>query len=304
MKAVERRETRVYNEDAMNSREILYMITPIMVGSVASVMGLFVFIFIGSEEDILMLFLMIGIPLGLGVAAWLVIAIKLSARAAQFGLKGVSRGLLSATILFLDMLLEGYIESGNIVDPSPPEEYSRYASMQFYAARFALKKLDLENYKMHTQLLKEKRQASWSTREKLFNNYAVFALIPIVGSIIAAIVLQSFNLISEYLAIVVLSLSSLIGVLLVCMIGVYLRKNSGKEPSEEVERAILEPDLKTETHLVLDRLLGILISEGEHPLRVMTIGEYDELNYTDNTYLTSRGIMLREAVLIPRQFSS
>jgi hypothetical protein len=304
MKAVEKREPRVYHEDSMDSREILYMLAPIMVGSVASVIGLFLFVMIGSEEDILLLFLLIGIPLGLGVAAWLVIAIILSARAPKFGLRGVSRGLLSATILFLDMLLEGYIESGNIVEPSPPEEYSRYASMQFYAARFALKKLDLENYKTHTQRFKEKRQASWSTGERLFNNYAVFAFILIVGSIIAAIVLQSFSLISEYLTIIVLTSSLILGVLLVCMISVYYRRNAKREPSEELERAVLEPDLKTETHLLLDSLLGILISEGEHPLRLLTISEYDELTYTGNTYVTSRGITLREAVLIPRRFSS
>jgi hypothetical protein len=304
MNAVKKRAPRVYNEDAMNPREILYMITPIMVGSVASVMGLFLFVFIGSEEDILMLFLLIGIPLSLGVVVCLVIASKLSARAAQFGLRGVSRGLLSATILFLDMLLQGYIESGSIVEPSPPEEYSRYASMQFYATRLALKKLDLENYKTHTQLLKEKRQASWSTGKRLFNNYAVFAFILIVGSIIAATVLQSFGLISEYLTIIVLTSSLILGVLLICMISVYYRRNAKREPSEELERAILEPDLKTETHLILDSLLGILISEGEHPLRLLTISEYDELTYTSNTYVTSRGITLREAVLIPRRFSS
>ncbi|MBY8996080.1 MAG: hypothetical protein KGD60_00010 [Candidatus Thorarchaeota archaeon] len=303
MKVVERRDSRVYQEDSMNSREIMYMLAPILVGAIGSVVGLFLFTLIASESDFLLLLLMLVSPLCIGVIVMLMIAIKLSARSTQYGLKGVSRGLLSVTILFLDMLLEGYADIGNIVEPSPPEEFSRYTSMGFSVTNFALKKLDPESCKIHAQLLKEKKQSTWSLREKLFMNYAWFILLLIVGLMIVAVVLHTFNLVSDYVAIIMLTLSVVLGGALVCIIVAQLRRISEREPSEELERAILEPDLKTETRLILDRLLGTLFSEGEHPLRILTISEYDELKYTGHTYTTSRGFTLREAVLIPRRFS-
>ena len=304
MKVVENRESRVYHEDYMTSREILYMLAPIFVGCGGSVIGLFLFILVESENDYLILLPLVGGPLILGVVVMFVIALKLDARAAQYGLKGVSRGLLSITILYLDMLLEGYTDTGNIVEPAPPEEFSRYTSRGFSTTNFALKRIDPDSYKIHAQLLKEKKQSIQPSREKLFINYVWFVLFLIVGLIFVVFVLQNFNLISEYDLMKMLTLSTIVGVLLVCIIGTQRRRISEREPSEELEKAILEPDLKTETRLILDRLMGTLFSEGEHPLRVLTISEYDELTYTGNTYMTSRGIMLREAVMIPKRFRS
>ena len=280
MKAVEERESRVYHEDSMNSREIQYMLAPILVGAIGSVIGLFVFTLVASESDFLLLLLMLASPPSVGVVVMFVIALKMDNRAVQYGLKGVSRGLLSVTILFLDMLLEGYADTGNIVEPSSPEEFSRYTSRGFSVTNFALKKLDPESYKIHTRLLKEKRQSTSSSREKLFMNYAWLVPIIITGVIIVVFVIQTFNLVSEYEVMIMLTLSVVLGVPLVCMIFAQLRTISERAPSEELERAILEPDLKTETRLILGRLLGMLFSEGKYPLRVLTIGEYDELNYT------------------------
>lgn len=120
---------------------------------------------------------------------------------------------------------------------------------------------------------------------------------------ITAFALQSLNLVPEQLTTIVLILSTVMGSILICMICAHLRRESARGPSEELERAVLEPDLKTETRLILERLLSTLYSEEEHPLRVLTISEFDELTYTGHTYTTSRGIILREAVLIPQCFN-
>lgn len=280
------------------------MLAPLLVGAIGSVIGFFLFILVATESDFLILLLMLGGPIVLGVVVMFVIAVKLDARAARYGLKGVSRSLLSVTILFLDMLLEGYADTGSIVKPSPPEEFSRYTSRGFATANFALKRIDPESYKIHAQLLKEKKQSTLSSVEKLIMNYSWLFLILIAGLIIVVFVLQTFSLVSENEVTIMLTLSIVLGAPIVYTIITQFRRISEREPSEELERAILEPDLKTETRLILGRLLGTLFSEGEHPLRVLTISEYDELNYTGNTYTTSRGIILQEAVLIPRRFST
>jgi hypothetical protein len=303
MKAVERREPIVYDEDAMDPREILYMLAPIVVGFTGSVIGLFYFIYAFSEEDLLTLILILGIPPTIGVALTFGIAFKLNERARKLGVKGVSRGLLSATILYLDMLLEGHIESIKIIGPSPPDEINRYALSGLSSTSFALKRIDPENFKIHRQLLNEKREATWSLGKRLFMNYVVFALVILAGLMIATIVLPSLNLVPEELAQAGLILSAIAGFLLVCIIGIYLRKNHEERPSEELRNAMLEPDLKSETRLILDRLLSTLLSEGIHPLRVLTINEYSELIYTGNAYMTSKGIKLREALLIPHCFN-
>ena len=287
----------------MNSREILLLLTPIVVGFVVSVIALFSLLFVGFEVDFLIILLILGSPPGVGIVVMFTIAFRLDKQAAQYGIHGISRSLLSVTILFLDMLLEGHADTGNIVEPSPPEEFSRYTSLGFSSTNFALKKIDPESHKIHATLLKEKKQSTASWGGKLVMRFGWFFLVFIFGTLIVVVVLQNFNLLQEDLALIVLYSLSLVGVLVICMFAGHFRRTSQTAPSDELERAILEPDLKTETRLILDRLLGTLFSEGKHPLRVLTIGNYDELNYTDNTYRTSRGIILREAVLIPRHLS-
>ncbi len=303
MSSVEKKAPRVYSEDNMVIREVLYMLAPIFGGIIVSIIALFSFPFIASEEDFLILLLAIGIPPGIGLVLMLVIAFKLSKRAANYGLRGVSRNLISVTILFLDTLLEGYLDTGRIIEEQSPEELKLYASGGFFATRFALKRLDPENYKIHDQLFKEKKQANKSLREKVLDHYASFVFLLIAGLIVAAIALQSLNLLPEYLTTIALTLLIVIGILLICIMGIHLRKKSESGLSEELERAVLEPDLKTETQYILDKLLITLVCEGEHPLRLLTIGEHNLLTYTGNTYLTSRGIMLKEAVLIPKCFN-
>jgi hypothetical protein len=303
MKAVERREPMVYDEDAMDPRETLYMLAPIVVGFAGSVIGLFYFIYAFSEEDLLILILILGIPPTIGAALTFGIAFKLTVRASKLGVRGVSRGLLSATILYLDMLLEGHTESIKIVGPSPPDEINRYALSGLSSTSLVLKRIDPENFRIHRQLLKEKREATWSLGKTLFMNYGVFALIILAGLMITAIALPSLNLVPEEVAEAGSILTTIAGFLMVCIIGIYLRKNNERKPSEELRSAMLEPDLKSETRLILDRLLGTLLSEGEHPLRVLTTNEYNELTYTGNTYMTSNDIKLREALLIPHCFN-
>ena len=157
MKAVKEKAPRVYSENSMNSREVLYMLTPIFGGIVVSLIALFSFPLFGSEEDVMILLLLIGMPLGIGIAFTFVVAIKLSNQAASYGVRGVSRNLISFTVLYLDMLLEGYVDTGRITEETSPEEFSLYLASGFSAIRFALKRLDPENYKLHAQLFKEKK---------------------------------------------------------------------------------------------------------------------------------------------------
>jgi len=304
MKAVEKRASRVYSENSMNTREVLYMLTPVLVGLVVSVIFLFLYLDVAAEIDSLILLLALGLPPGLGILVMFFAALQLNSQAAYYGVRGVSRNLLSTTILFLDMLLEGHVETGQIVEPQPPEEFMCLSSIGLHATNFALRKLDPENYKIHAQLLSEKKQSGRSPRERLLMKYMILILLLMAGLTMTMMVLMVFSLFSEFLIVEVLTLFATLGLLLICMLGVQLRRNEQREPSEEVERAILEPDLATETRLILDRVLEIVLSEGEHPLRLLTIGEYDELTYTGNTYKTSRGIMLREAVLFPRHFNA
>ncbi|MFW9976316.1 MAG: hypothetical protein ACFFDQ_13675 [Candidatus Thorarchaeota archaeon] len=302
MRAVEKRASRVYFENNMDTYELVYMLTPVFVGFVASTILLFSYLDVAVEIDFLILLLALGLPLGMGILVMILVAFQLTLKAATYGVRGVSRNLLSVAIMFLDMLNEGHLHTGNIIEQPSLEEYDLYSSRGFSATNLVLKKLDPGSYEIFSQFLKEKKQASKALREKLFDYSVIFGFILIVGLIIAAFMLQSLNLISEDLTMMLLTFSTVVGILLVCIASVHLRRKSERGPSEELERTILEPDLKTETQLTLDRLLGTLISEAEHPLRVLTIGEHDLLTYTDHTYKTSKDIILREAVLIPKRF--
>ena len=87
-------------------------------------------------------------------------------------------------------------------------------------------------------------------------------------------------------------------ILCIALVGYVIRN---KEPPEKVELAIREPEVRTETEYVLTRLFRFFFEESKHPLRILVMGNYDDLKYTDRIFTTSREMTLREAVLLPRQ---
>ncbi|MHA2432513.1 MAG: hypothetical protein ACXADO_04705 [Candidatus Thorarchaeota archaeon] len=301
MRAVESREPRVYQEEVVSVREILLIISPLLVGSAVGFVAIFRYLSTSPEPVFLSLMLSIMVPLLVGIIVMFLIVFRRESQAREYGLKGVSRSSLSLTILFLDMILNGYVDTGEIADLPRPEEYLRSSQRGYGTTIYTLKKLDHETGDNYADLIREKILSTMTGKERLFAKVFPFALITAAAALLVAMVSLEWSMIPEQAALVALAAGLIAAVLLMCGLGINAVRTRGEEPRPELEMAISEPDLKTQTSIALDRLLETILSEGEHPLRVLTISDYDELRYTGTTYTTEKGMTLREAVLIPRR---
>ncbi len=304
MKAVERREPRVYHEDVVSTREILLMLSPLVTGIAVGFLAMFWYFSTSSEPEFLFFMLSVLLPLLVGIFVMFLFVFRKASQAREYGLMGISRSSLSLTILFLDMILNGYVDTGEIVDSPRPEEYLRFSQRGYGATIYAVKTLDSDTGEKYAALIREKILSSLTGKERLFAKVFPLALVIVAATLVITIVVMTFSMVPEQVALTALAASVIVAVLLICGLGVYAVRTRGEEPPPELKKAMSEPDLKTETGVILDRLLWTILSEGEHPLRVLTISDYDELKYTGTEYTTERNITLKEAVLVPKHAAS
>jgi hypothetical protein len=302
MKEVESREPRVYQEDVVSVREILLMLSPILAGIAVGFWAMFWYFSISPEPVFLLLMLSIMLPFFVGMMVMFLIVFRRESQARACGIGGISRTSLSASVLFLDMILNGHLEIGELVDSTRLEEFGRFDRTGYGRTIFTLRKLDLgEEY---AQLIRQKMLTTVSGKQRLFVTLFPFAIVAVTAMMILMMIPQIRAVLSEEVAIIALVLSIVLGTLLISGLAILIRRTGAPARRAELEMVFAEPDLRSETRLVLERLLAVLLSECEYPLRILTISEYDGITYTGTTYTTEKGINLREAILVPRRFSS
>jgi hypothetical protein len=184
----------------------------------------------------------------------------------DYEVRGINRLQLGAAISFLDMIHEGYVDVGKIIEPKKPEEHIELSTAAYGSALIVLGKIDPEMKTRWSTLLREKISPHVSLWSKTIIRLTVYGSIAILAVYVLALILRLLELLGPNLFFLILS----------------------------------EPDIRMETGLALDLVIDTILSEGKHPLRLLVIGEHSELLYTGCTYRTSKDVTLREAVLIPR----
>jgi len=301
MKAVESREPIVYQEEVVSAREILLMLSPILAGIAVGISAMFWYLSTSPEPAFLFLMLSLVLPLFAGIMAMFLTVSRRESQTRAHGIRGVSRTSLSVSFLFLDMILNGHLEIGEFVDSTRLEEFGRFDRTGYGRTIFTLKRLDLGEE--CAELIRQKMLSTVSGKERSFVILFPFAIIAVTVTMIVMMIPHIRAIVPEEVAIIALVLSVVLGTLLISGLAILIRQTGAPGRREELERAFAEPDLRSETRLVLERLLAALLSECEHPLRILTISDYDGIRYTGTTYTTEKGITLREAILVSRRFS-
>ncbi|MHA1965534.1 MAG: hypothetical protein ACXACG_02100 [Candidatus Thorarchaeota archaeon] len=301
MRLVEKGESRVYLEDSTTRQLLLRFFLPIILGPCASIATIVIATAAGFPWDVLSFFTILLLPSGAGFIIAFISVVKLVGKSREFSVRGISRTDLSISIAFLDMIKEGEVDVGRIINPNSPEEYSHLKTQVLRVVIRVLNKIDPGMGSKWIELLSQRLSQEFSFREKLFLRIVVFGttIAVVMGFVLE--ILMRVGFIEGLLAFYLLAGDVVIGLVLGIALIVYTIRHRNEEPPKEVELAIRDPEVRNETEYVLTRVFKIFFEESKHPLRVLVLGSYEDMEYTDRVFTTSREKTLREAVLLTKQ---
>ncbi|MFX1367156.1 MAG: hypothetical protein ACFFAY_00955 [Promethearchaeota archaeon] len=232
-------------------------------------------------NDILMVLFLLGLPILVTGALWWYKWTR------ERSFHGIRRSILESAISYLDINEAGIEDLGFAVYPTPPAHAALLKLRGPMAARTALEKLgNSSSVQQDTALLKE----TVEIEGRMLRFF--WCLIPAV-LVVAVVVFYISISLSPILTIIMLSLVlfSLVGSL-IGYISYHRRK-----------RTLVAMEAKTESVEPIERLsqiLGMVEREYAFPLRVHVMRTHKELLYTGTTFKTTTGVVLREAVYLPR----
>jgi hypothetical protein len=265
---------------------------------------LFGFSIIGQSYPSLVSLLVLLDTTGIGLIATCLHVLKKPKNESVYGIRGISRTLLSRAIFYLDMMENGYIEVGKIKGPSVPQEVANTTGAHG-AAIYALNRIDKGLAKTWRTTLKEKLapgvswRTTWLAKITIFGPAMVF---PVIGVVFIFVAL---GVLSTPIAFQIMWLAfGVFWVLLTALFLKLVRSSHHPDVPEGVLAAVAEPQVKFDTKQALERLVEVYKEEGQYPLRVLVLDDNNAFTYTDRTYETTKGYKLRAAALFPNQTTS
>ncbi len=292
-------EQRVYPEKSIDDAHRIYV--PIVIGGAIAIISEVIHLIHFNSLMIEFVFIFMILPILIGTILTIVAGRSVIENEGRYGVRGVNRKILSKAIHFLDMVHQGHADIGSVTNPPRPDELAASMTIGFGSAVYALKRIDPDMAKTWSSTLSEKLNPEVSSKTKWFMRITIFGTLAAIPICLIAWVLNVIGVVSEevfkYIVIGVgIALIILISALLVFVITTF-----HEEAPQGVLDALSEPQLRMDTEMALDRIFQTVREEGHYPLRVLVLGEYEELVYTGLTYTTSREHNLKAAVLFPME---
>ena len=266
----------------------------VIAGAIMSVpTGMFFFIFLitGGNylpgfHDVLMIIMILGLPLLFGGILWWFRLTK------SHSFRGIRRSWLSTALSYLEAKEAGIEDIGRIIYPIPP---SQFALLKL--AGLSATKRTLESLSKGT-LIQEDHAIAVETLE-VEAKFARMALCFL--PVLLLITLWLFPIFSSsgtsalsivwLLCVVILFLSSI-----AACVDYYRRRRRLKHqiPDESRDEPVEQFEL----------ILSLLRTEYDYPLRLLVVGNHQELLYTGRIFTTSTDVKMQEAVFLPRKANS
>ncbi len=287
----------VYPEKSLSKERRIY--GPLIIGGVIAITFEVVsFILLGSLV-IEIIFMFIIIPMLIGTLLTIVAGVSVIRNEERYGVRGITRTMLSQAIHFLDMVQQGFADIGRVIDSPRPDELTAATTLGFGSAVYVLKRIDPDLAKMWTSTLSEKLSPEISSKLTWFLRITIYGTLAIIPILLVTYILLVIGVFSEevfkYIAIIVIVP---ILILVSALMGFVITR-FGAEAPQGVLDALSEPQLRMDTEMALDRIIQIVREEGQHPLRVLVREKHDALVYTKRIYKTSKDYELQAAVLFP-----
>jgi len=294
---VENGEQKVYPEKSIDEAHRIYV--PIVLGSAITIISEVILLIHFNSLMIDFVFIFMILPMLVGIILTIVAGRSVISDEGQYGVRGVNRKILSKAIHFLDMVHQGHADIGSITDSPRPDELAASMTIGFGSAVYTLKRIDPDIAKTWSSTLSEKLNPEVSFKLKWFMRITIYGALAAIPIFLIAGVLNMSGIVSEevfkYIAFgICIALLILIGAMLVFMIATFR-----EEAPQGVIDALSEPQLRMDTEMALDRIIQTVREEGQHPLRVLVLGKYDNLVYTERIYKTSKNYDLKAAAVFP-----
>ena len=294
---VENGEKRVYPEKSIDEVRRIYL--PIVLGGVVAIISEVIILIHLESLANEFVFIFMFLPMLIGTLLTIISGRSVIENEGRYGVRGINRKILSRAIHFLDMVHQGHADIGRVTDPSQPDELLATMTICFGSAVYALKRIDPELAKIWSSTLGEKLKPEVSSKLTWFIRITIFGILAPIPVILISWTLNIVGVISEevfkYIAIIV----GVVLLILISAVIVYAITKVGADAPQGVVDALSEPQLRMDTELALDKIIQTVREEGQHPLRVLVLGKYDNLVYTERIYKTSKDYELKAAALFP-----
>ncbi len=294
---VENGEQRVYLEKSIEEAHRIYV--PLVLGGAIAIISEVIHLIHFNSLMIEFVFIFMILPMLIGVLLTLVAGRSVIRKEGRYGVRGINRKMLSKAIHFLDMVHQGHADIGRITDSPRPDELLATKTFGFGSAVYALKRIDPDLAKIWTLTLKEKLKPEMASKEIWFIRITIYGMLASIPIILIAAVLHFLGAISKevFMYVVIVMVIAFI-ILASVMILRIITKYKADAPQGVID-ALSEPQLRMDTEMALDKIIQTVREEGQHPLRVLVLGKYDNLVYTERIYKTSKDYELKAAALFP-----
>ncbi|MGY5879355.1 MAG: hypothetical protein RTV31_03845 [Candidatus Thorarchaeota archaeon] len=294
---VENGVERVYPEKSIEDSHRIYV--PIILGSAIGLVSEVIILITLESLANEFTFMFMIMPILIGVLLTIVAGMSVIRNEKRYGVRGINRKMLSKAIHFLDMVHQGHADIGRVTDSPRPDELLATMTFGFGSAVYALKRIDPDLAKIWMSTLKEKLKPETSSKEIWFIRITIYGMLAAIPILLIAAVLHVIGVLNEevfmYVVVVmVIAIILLASIMLLRVITTYKA-----EAPQGVVDALSEPQLRMDTETALDKIIQTVREEGQHPLRVLVLGRYDDLIYTERIYKTSKDYELKAAAIFP-----
>ncbi len=296
---VENGEQKVYPEKSIDEAHRIYV--PMVLGGAIAIISEVIHLIHFNSLLIEFVFIFMILPILAGTILTIVAGRSVIENEGRYGVRGVNRKILSKAIHFLDMVHQGHADIGSVTNPPRPDELAASMTIGFGSAVYTLKRIDPDMAKTWSSTLSEKLNPEVSSKTKWFMRITIFGTLAAIPICLIAWVLNMIGVISEELFKYIVVGVGIALIILISALLVFVITTFHEEAPQGVLDALSEPQLRMDTEMVLDRIIQTVREEGQYPLRVLVLGEYEELVYTGLTYTTSKEHKLKAAVLFPME---
>jgi hypothetical protein len=205
---------------------------------------------------------------------------------------GLNRRHLTSLLSLLDIEAEGVGEIGSIADRAAPSEYQTFGMTRLLGVLVTRAAVVALGNRIPWP------EETYEAVRKTRSSYPKMEAIALTVTSVISVLLYFFFVRVEIqympfvLRLMFFGITVFVALTAVWSIRVYYRE----------KRAIScldPPSPSTKSLDTLNVLMDLLLREFRKPLRLLVIGDYDQLEYTGKSYFTTRGVELREAILVP-----
>ena len=237
-------------------------------------------------HDVLMIIIVLGLLTLLGGSFWWFRLTK------SHSFHGIWRSWLSTALSYLEAKEAGIEDIGIIVYPIPPSQFALLKLSGPGAAKRTLESLSEDTLiqEDHTIAVKALEEEGKVTRMALclVSGLLLFAVVPLVAFAISGM--------TELFTFLLVGMAVFFLLLIAAYVNYHRRRRI-------VEHWIPE-ESRDEPVERFEHILTLLRTEYDYPLRLLVVGNHQELLYTGRIFTTSTDVKMQEAVFLPGKANS